>query len=54
MESIGTEFDPEIHEAIAQIPAQDDESKGKIIDEVVKGYYLYEKVIRHAKVVVAI
>ena len=54
MESIGTEFDPEIHEAIAQVPAQDDDSKGKIIDEVVKGYYLYEKVIRHAKVVVAI
>ena len=54
MESIGTDFDPDIHEAIAQVPAPDEESKGKIIDEVVKGYYLYEKVIRHAKVVVAI
>ena len=54
MESIGTEFDPEIHEAIAQIPAQDDDSKGKVIDEVEKGYYLNDKLIRYAKVIVAI
>ncbi len=53
MESIGNAFDPELHEAIAQMPAQDDESKGKIFDEVVKGYYLHDKVIRYAKVVVA-
>jgi molecular chaperone GrpE len=53
MESIGNLFDPDLHEAIAQIPAQDEESKGKIFDEVVKGYYLFDKVIRYAKVVVA-
>ncbi|MCX6232551.1 MAG: nucleotide exchange factor GrpE [Bacteroidetes bacterium] len=53
MESIGNNFDSELHEAIAQMPAQDEAAKGKIFDEVVKGYYLYDKVIRHAKVVVA-
>lgn len=53
MESIGNVFDPELHEAIAQMPAQDEHSKGKIFDEVVKGYYLHDKVIRYAKVVVA-
>lgn len=53
MESIGNTFDPELHEAIAQMPAQDEDGKGKIFDEVVKGYYLHDKVIRYAKVVVA-
>ncbi len=54
MESIGNIFDDHLHDAIAQMPAMDDKSKGKVLDEVVKGYYLYDKVIRHAKVVVAI
>lgn len=53
MESIGNVFDPDLHEAIAQTPAQDEDSKGKILDEVEKGYYLFDKVIRYAKVVVA-
>lgn len=53
MESIGKEFNSEIHEAIAQVPTENEESKGKIFDEVIKGYYLHEKVIRHAKVVVS-
>jgi len=53
MESIGKEFNPEIHEAIAQVPSENEENKGKIFDEVIKGYYLHEKVIRHAKVVVS-
>jgi len=53
MESKGNVFDPELHEAIAQMPSPDEEGKGKIFDEVVKGYYLHDKVIRHAKVVVA-
>jgi molecular chaperone GrpE len=51
MQSIGTDFDPELHEAITNIPAGD-EQKGKVIDEVEKGYYLNDKVARHAKVVV--
>lgn len=53
MESINQDFNPDIHEAIAQIPAPDENSKGKVIDEVEKGYCLHEKVIRFAKVVVA-
>ena len=52
MESIGTVFDADIHEAITNIPAPSDDLKGKIIDEVEKGYYLNDKVIRFAKVVV--
>ena len=52
MESIGTAIDPELHEAITNIPAPTDEQKGKVIDEVEKGYYLNDKVARHAKVVV--
>jgi molecular chaperone GrpE len=49
---IGDTFDAEIHEAITQIPAQDNAHKGKIIDIVEKGYRLGEKIIRYPKVVV--
>ena len=52
MESINTEFDVEKHEAITEIPAPNDEMKGKVMDEVTKGYYLNDKIIRFAKVVV--
>ena len=52
MESNGTEFDPELHEAITNIPAPSEELKGKVIDTIQKGYYLNDKIIRHAKVVV--
>lgn len=52
MESIGELFDAEIHEAITQFPAPSEDLKGKVIDEVEKGYYLNDKVIRFAKVVV--
>jgi len=52
MESTGEDFDPELHEAITEIPAPDKKMVGKIIDTVEKGYYLNEKIIRHAKVVV--
>lgn len=52
METIHTEFNPDLHEAITEIPAPNDELKGKVIDEVMKGYYLGDKIIRHAKVVV--
>jgi len=52
MESIGQPFDAEIHEAITQFPAPSEDLKGKVIDEVEKGYYLNDKVIRFAKVVV--
>jgi len=52
MESINTTFDVEKHEAITEVPAPDKKSKGKVIDEVQKGYYLNDKLIRFAKVVV--
>jgi molecular chaperone GrpE len=46
-------FDGELHEAIAQMPAQSEDQKGKIFDVVEKGYKLNDKIIRHPKVVVA-
>lgn len=52
MESINTDFDVEKHEAITEIPAPSDELKGKVLDEVMKGYYLNDKIVRFAKVVV--
>jgi molecular chaperone GrpE len=52
METIHQEFNPDLHEAITEIPAPTDELKGKVLDEVIKGYYLNDKIIRHAKVVV--
>jgi len=52
MQSIGKDFDPEQHEAIAEIPAPSEELKGKVVDEIEKGYYLNDKIIRFAKVVV--
>lgn len=51
MEAKGGDFDAELHEAITQIPAPSEDLIGKIVDEVEKGYYLGDKVIRHAKVV---
>lgn len=52
MESKGADFDAEIHESIAQFPAPSEDLKGKVIDEIEKGYYLNDKVIRYAKVIV--
>jgi len=52
MESTGEDFDPELHEAITEIPAPTEDMKGKVIDTVEKGYVLKDKIIRHAKVVV--
>ena len=52
MDCIGKDFDVDLHEAITEIPATSRELKGKVVDEVVKGYYLNDKIIRHAKVVV--
>ena len=52
METKNKEFNPDLHEAITEIPAPSNDLKGKVIDEVEKGYYLNEKIIRYAKVVV--
>lgn len=52
MESIHTPFDVEMHDAITELQAPTEALKGKVLDEVQKGYYLGDKIIRHAKVVV--
>jgi molecular chaperone GrpE len=52
METANQEFNPDLHEAITEIPVTSEDAKGKIVDEVTKGYYLNDKIIRHAKVVV--
>lgn len=48
----GQSFDADIHEAITQIPAPEEKLKGKIVDVIENGYYLHDKVIRYAKVVI--
>jgi len=52
MTSTGEPFDPELHEAVTEIPAPSEEMKGKVIDTIESGYLLKDKIIRHAKVVV--
>lgn len=54
MNAKGEKFTEELHEAVTQIPAADESQKGLVADEVLKGYYLNDKVLRYAKVVVAI
>ncbi|WP_236974462.1 nucleotide exchange factor GrpE [Membranihabitans maritimus] len=51
MDQENPEFNPELHEAITEIPVDDESKKGKIVDYIEKGYYLNDKIIRHAKVV---
>ena len=53
MEVNGEKFDEALHEAVTQIPAPAPEQKGMVIDVIEKGYYLNDKVLRYAKVVVA-
>ncbi len=52
MESTSEVFDPELHMALTEVPAPSEEMKGKVVDTIDKGYYLNDKLIRHAKVVV--
>lgn len=53
IESIGKPFDTDFHEAITMVPASDESQKGQVVDEIQKGYLINDKIIRHAKVVVA-
>lgn len=53
MESTGQAFDADLHEALTNVPSPSEEMKGKVLDTVEKGYYLNDKIIRYAKVVVA-
>ncbi len=52
MDTIDTDFDVHKHEAIAEVSVEDESKTGKVIDETVKGYYLNDKLIRFAKVIV--
>ena len=53
IEAVGRTFDDDLFEAVATVPVEDDEQKGKVIDDIQTGYTLNDKVIRHSKVVVA-
>ncbi|GJM31173.1 MAG: protein GrpE [Saprospiraceae bacterium] len=52
METNNGPFDPELHEAVTEVPVTQEDMKGKIVDTIEKGYLLKDKIIRHAKVVV--
>lgn len=52
MESVHTSFDPDLQEAITEIPAPTPDLVGKVVDVLQPGYYLNDKLIRHAKVIV--
>jgi molecular chaperone GrpE len=52
IESLNCPFNVDLHHAVAKIQVQEEEKKGKVVEVVQKGYYLQDKVIRHAKVVV--
>lgn len=52
IEAINEPFNTDLHEAITEIPAGSEEQKGLVMDQVIKGYKLNDKVIRHSKVVV--
>src|SRR5665647_1772743 len=52
IESMNSDFNVDLHEAVAKTPVDEDEKKGKVVDVLLKGYYLRDKVLRFAKVVV--
>ncbi|HLN55622.1 MAG TPA: nucleotide exchange factor GrpE [Bacteroidales bacterium] len=52
IEALNTDFNVELHDAVAKVPVEDESKKGKVVDVVLKGYYLRDKILRHAKVVV--
>jgi molecular chaperone GrpE len=52
IDAMHQEFDTDVHEAVTQIPVEDNELKGKVVDIIEKGYTLNEKVIRYSKVVI--
>jgi molecular chaperone GrpE len=52
IESLNTNFNVDLHEAVAKIPVEEADKKGKVVDVVLKGYYLQDKVLRFSKVIV--
>jgi molecular chaperone GrpE len=54
IEALNSDFNVDLHEAVANVPVSEDEKKGKVVDVILKGYYLQDKVVRFAKVVVGV
>jgi len=52
IDSLNSNFNVDLHEAVAKVPVDDNDKKGKIVDVLQKGYYLQDKVLRFSKVVV--
>jgi len=52
IEALNSNFNVDLHEAVAKVPVEEADKKGKVVDVVLKGYYLQDKVLRFAKVVV--
>ena len=52
IESLNRDFNVDLHEAVAKVPVEENDKKGKVVDVVLKGYYLQDKVLRFSKVVV--
>jgi molecular chaperone GrpE len=52
IESLNSNFNVDLHEAVAKVPVEEDDKKGKVVDVLLKGYYLQDKVLRFSKVVV--
>jgi molecular chaperone GrpE len=52
IDSLNCNFNVDLHDAVAKVPVEEADKKGKVVDVVLKGYYLQDKVIRHSKVVV--
>ena len=52
IDALNKDFNVDLHDAVTKVPVQDELMKGKVVDVIVKGYYLHDKVMRHSKVVV--
>jgi molecular chaperone GrpE len=52
IESLNSNFNADLHDAVAKIPVAEEDKKGKIVEVILKGYYIKDKVLRHSKVVI--
>jgi molecular chaperone GrpE len=52
IESLNCSFNVDLHDAVSKVPVEEADKKGKVVDVLLKGYYLQDKVLRHSKVVV--
>ena len=52
IESLNDNFNVDLHDAVAKIPVTEEDKKGKIVEVILKGYYLKDKILRHSKVVI--